>query len=1015
MSTLLPFHTVILNEIHDPATSDLIVLARGLGLRRILCTLLKIYDSPQNLILLVNATQEEETEIGEELGIMGCRKPGLRVVGYETGSRDRQDLYKKGGLISVTSRILVVDMLQNDIPVDLITGMLVLHAEKISPLHLVSFITRLYREKNKTSFLKAFTDQPEHITSGLQPLKNVMKELQLRRVHIYPRFHQDIKDTLERRRADVVELSQDMTQAMDDIHGAIVQCMNSTLAELRRSKDLDLEGISLPAAYFSSFDHTVRKQLDPIWHKVGGTTKALVRDLGVLRRLVGYLLTYDPLQFHSYCQSLIAASNESSSSKNSSDSSVGKSQWMFTDAANIIFERAKYRCFLMNSASKGKTPASVKPPEVIDLVDDEEGWNALYELEGRVPPPAQNTSSKPDKLPSWLPANMQPVLEELPKWSLLAEILEEIEGEILRMENDALTSKGKGVSGDGAEFGTNTTLVMCSSDATCTLLTEYLAKMDNKRPKGEWGRRMMLRKLKSWLWWEQKKKQLMEKGGAAGAAAVVGYNEMLLRGAGGLDDGGLGDDGIDDGISEALKKKDREKAQKQASRRRVRGAAPVNAVGGRGTTVPPHFTDVDMEVLAMDDNEIQLNFGVEAADVTTLNFATEFDTHYGLLQPAQTVLVRAYSDDSDDMVLDELKPRFIVMYEPCMEFVRRVEVYKCSNPGLAVRVYHMVYSNSCEEHKYLAGIRREKDSFERLIKERGSMLLPIYEDRQRSESDAIIKTISSRIAGGRRELSTVPSQVIVDMREFRSTLPSLLHAANLLVIPATLTVGDYILTPDICVERKSLADLVSSFNSGRLYTQCELMSVHYKTPVLLIEFEEDKAFSLEVVSDLKSYVKPTGRYPPPKKKPTGTSGDPSSSSYENPSKSPSIQSKIVLLTLSFPRLKIIWSSSPYFTAEIFNDLKKDRPEPDPVKAISVGTEEEDPSTTGMGVNAAAEELVRSFPGVNEKNVRYVMGKVGNVRRLCEMELVEVQGILGAEPGKACYEFLHRGEEGWRKR
>ena len=31
----------------------------------------------------------------------------------------------------------------------------------------------------------------------------------------------------------------------------------------------------------------------------------------------------------------------------------------------------------------------------------------------------------------------------------------------------------------------------------------------------------------------------------------------------------------------------------------------------------------------------------------------------------------------------------------------------------------MVYSNSCEEHKYLAGIRREKEAFERLIKERG--------------------------------------------------------------------------------------------------------------------------------------------------------------------------------------------------------------------------------------------------------------------------------------------------------
>lgn len=54
------------------------------------------------------------------------------------------------------------------------------------------------------------------------------------------------------------------------------------------------------------------------------------------------------------------------------------------------------------------------------------------------------------------------------------------------------------------------------------------------------------------------------------------------------------------------------------------------------------------------------------------------------------------------------------------------------------------------------------------------------------------------------------------MREFRSTLPSLLHAAKMVVIPATLTVGDYILTPDICIERKSVPDLVQSFNSGRL-------------------------------------------------------------------------------------------------------------------------------------------------------------------------------------------------------
>ncbi|KAE9391336.1 hypothetical protein BT96DRAFT_781193, partial [Gymnopus androsaceus JB14] len=978
MSTLLPFHTSILNELYDPATSDLLVLARGLGLRRVVCTLLKIYDSPQNLVLLVNATQEEETEIGEELGIMGCRKPGLRVVGYETGtSRDRQDLYKAGGLIAVTSRILVVDMLQNIVPIDLITGIMVMHAERISPLHLVSFITRLYREKNTKGFLKAFTDQPEHITSGMSPLKNIMKELQLRRVSVYPRFHQEVKDTLERKRADVIELAQNLTDNMDDIHGAIIQCMTLTLAELRRSKvELDLDSLNLPAAYFSSFDHTVRKQLDPIWHKVGPSTKALVRDLGVLRRLVNYLLVYDPLQFHSYCQSLIE------SATNTETGGSGKSQWMLTDAANIVFQAAKKRCYV----------EAVEPPpvEVIDLDDDDEAWDAVFELEGRPSVPRQ-TKKKAGKRPEWIPKDMHPVLEELPKWSLLADVLEEIEGEIVRMESTVTSRPVE------EPPGTNITLVMCSSTATCTLLNDFLSSMDDKRPKGEWGRRMMLKKLRSWLWWEKRKKmEVQNSGGKKGASSSGGSNaeDMMWR----------GEIPASDDLSEALKRKDREKAAQAASRRRVRGGGPVG--NGRGSTVPrdtpapvAQMQD-DLQVLTnllvLNDEELELNL---VTDMSTLEFATEFDTHYGLLPPAQTLLIRAYSDDTDDRMLDEIKPRFIVMFEPCMEFVRRVEVYKCSNPGLPVRVYHMVYANSCEEHKYLAGIRREKDSFERLIKERGSMLLPIIEDRRAAESDAIIKTISSRIAGGRRELNTAPSQVIVDMREFRSTLPSLLHASNLLVIPATLTVGDYILTPEICVERKSLSDLVSSFNSGRLYTQCELMSVHYKTPVLLIEFEEDKAFSFEIISDLKSYAKPNNRFPPKKK----TTGNPAEHDYS----SPTIQSKVALLTLSFPRLRIIWSSSPYATADIFNDLKKDRPEPDPVKAIATGAEEDDQA--GAGVNAAAEELLRSFPGITAKNVKHVMSKVHNVRELCEMELTQVQGILGAEPGKACYEFLHKGD------
>lgn len=106
---------------------------------------------------------------------------------------------------------------------------------RVTALSLEAFIVRLYREKNQKGFLKAFSDQPEHITSGMSPLKNIMKELQLRKVHIYPRFHEEIKSSLERRKADVIELYQPLSESMADIHHAIVQCMTTTLAELKRS------------------------------------------------------------------------------------------------------------------------------------------------------------------------------------------------------------------------------------------------------------------------------------------------------------------------------------------------------------------------------------------------------------------------------------------------------------------------------------------------------------------------------------------------------------------------------------------------------------------------------------------------------------------------------------------------------------------------------------------------------------------------------------------------------------
>lgn len=154
---------------------------------------------------------------------------------------------------------------------------------------------------------------------------------------------------------------------------------------------------------------------------------------------------------------------------------------------------------------------------------------------------------------------------------------------------------------------------------------------------------------------------------------------------------------------------------------------------------------------------------------------------------------------------------------------------------------------------------------------------------------------------------------------------------------------------------------------------------------------------MQSIAEIRNYAKASMKYPPKK-----TNGN------EPERAGPTIQHKLVLLALSFPRVRIIWSSSAYATAEIFKDLKANNAEPDPTKAIAIGAE--DDAQLGAGVNAAAEELLRSLPGITAKNMQYVMGKVNSVRELCEMSRDAVEELLGVEPGKACYDFMHKGEK-----
>ena len=122
-----------------------------------------------------------------------------------------------------------------------------------------------------------------------------------------------------------------------------------------------------------------------MWNVVPRNVKQIVYDLKTLRMLADALLRYDSVTFLKYLHALRASESR-------------ESMWLFTEAAHAIFEHAKRRVYLL------KRKAAAQPKGL--------GKRAL-------PPQVSNT-------------DLLPVLEPMPKWTLVEEILDEIEDERAR-------------------------------------------------------------------------------------------------------------------------------------------------------------------------------------------------------------------------------------------------------------------------------------------------------------------------------------------------------------------------------------------------------------------------------------------------------------------------------------------------------------------------------------------------------------------------------------------------------
>jgi len=295
-----------------------------------------------------------------------------------------------------------------------------------------------------------------------------------------------------------------------------------------------------------------------------------------------------------------------------------------------------------------------------------------------------------------------------------------------------------------------------------------------------------------------------------------------------------------------------------------------------------------------------------------------------------------------DSFLHKFKPKFIVLFEPNLSLIREILVYQKYSGTIDISLHILMFQNTIESSEYIQLAKRENRLFERVIRDTKNLIeiTETAKDRiKKLEFNNSYSQNSTRIGGINANSNNInkKSIIIIDKREFHhSTLPAKLFFSGFTVIPRFLEKGDYILSDDIAIERKSVAsgDLLESLKSGRLDKQAKKMNESFKKTGLLIEFSEDWKFSFESLSKTSMLQEKSSSF----------SITNNNNNYEEENlkgNRSGICFMLSVLVMKYPNFNVFWSKGNENTAKLFSILKKNQKEPDPNKYLPKGEEKEE--------------------------------------------------------------------------
>jgi len=206
-------------------------------------------------------------------------------------------------------------------------------------------------------------------------------------------------------------------------------------------------------------------------------------------------------------------------------------------------------------------------------------------------------------------------------------------------------------------------------------------------------------------------------------------------------------------------------------------------------------------------------------------------------------------------------------------------------------------------------------------------------------------------------------RIYADYREKNSGIPDLIKEKGVIVILDNLSVGDYVISSEIAIERKSVEDLISSVFDKRFFDQLSRLSEVYPRPFILIEGDTEKIRKI------------TSRWK-------------------------AINSALVSAIVDFD-LRVIYSNDRTETAEIIYKIAE-RSAQESKKGFSLHEKPKFENIKDMQLY-----VVEAFPQIGSKLAERLLEKFGSIEKICTASISDLEKALESrKKAEEIYKIIH---------